>query len=74
MGLDFESISSFLHQKRHTALHKAVTAMSISSDAQRNKLVHLENSLIMYGVYNAEKLVKPHTPYIADNHLLKIYL
>ena len=28
--------------------------MSISTDAQRNKLMHLENSLIMYGVYNAE--------------------
>ena len=35
--------------------------MSIMTDAQRNKLMHLENSLIMYGVYNAEtfsKLVK----------------
>ena len=32
--------------------------MSISSDAQRNKLVHLENCLIMYGVYNAETLEK----------------
>ena len=32
--------------------------MSLSSDAQRNKLVHLENSLIMYRVYNAETLEK----------------
>ena len=32
--------------------------MSISSDAQRNKLVHLENSLIMYGIYNVETLEK----------------
>ena len=32
--------------------------MSISSDAQINKLVHLENSLIMYGVYNVETLEK----------------
>ena len=32
--------------------------MSISSDAQRNKLVHLQNSLIMYRVYNAETLEK----------------
>ena len=34
--------------------------MSITTDAQRNKLMHLENSLIMYGVYNAKtsKLVK----------------
>ena len=57
----FEGISSFLHHKRHKALQKAVKAMSISTDVQRNKLMHLENSLIMYGVYNAktlEKLVK----------------
>ena len=32
--------------------------MSISIDMQRNKLMHLENSLIMYGVYNAETLEK----------------
>ena len=32
--------------------------MSISMDVQRNKLMHLENSLIMYGVYNAETLEK----------------
>ena len=36
--------------------------MSISTEAQRNKWMHLENSLIMYRVYNTEtlgKLVKP---------------
>ena len=32
--------------------------MSITTDAQRNKLIHLENSLIMYEVYNAETLSK----------------
>ena len=32
--------------------------MSISTDAQRNKLMHLENSLVMYGIYNAETLEK----------------
>ena len=32
--------------------------MLITTDAQRNKLMHLENSLIMYGVYNAETLSK----------------
>ena len=30
--------------------------MSISTDTQRNKLMHLENSLVMYGIYNAETL------------------
>ena len=54
--LTFEAISSFLHHKRHKALHKAVKTMSISMDAQRNKLMHIENTLVMYGIYNAETL------------------
>ena len=35
--------------------------MSILMDMQRNKLMHLENSLVIYGIYNvetSEKLVK----------------
>ena len=54
--LALEGISSFLHHKRHKVLHKAVKAMSISMDAQRNKLMHLENTLVMYGIYTAETL------------------
>ena len=50
LGLIFEGILSFLHHKRHRALQKAVEMMSITTDAQRNKLMHLENSLIIYGV------------------------
>ena len=30
--------------------------MSISVDTQRNKLMHLENTLVMYRIYNAEAL------------------
>ena len=56
IGLAFEGISSFLHQKRHKALYKAVKAMSITTDAQRNKLMHLRNTLVMYGIYNSETL------------------
>ena len=56
IGLAFKSISSFLHNKRHKALHKAVKAMSITRDMQRNKLMHLENTLLMYRIYNAETL------------------
>ena len=37
-------------------MHKAVSAMTIKTDIQRNKLTHLENTLVMYGVYNAETL------------------
>ena len=58
VGLAFEGISSFLHNKRHQALHKAVKAMSVQTDKQRNKLIHLEDTLVMYGVYNAETLEK----------------
>ena len=54
-GLAFKGISSFLHNRRHKALHKAVKAMSIWTDIQRNKLMHLENTLVMYGVYKAER-------------------
>ena len=58
IGLAFEGISSFLHHKRHNALHKPVKAMSVLMNAQRNKLMHLENTLIMYRIYNAETLEK----------------
>ena len=58
LGLAFQGISSFLHHKRHKALQKAVRAMSITAESQRNKLMHLENSLIMYRVYNMETLEK----------------
>ena len=58
LGLAFKGISSFLHHKRHRALQKAFKMMSIKMDAQRNKLRHLENLLIMYEVYNAETLSK----------------
>ena len=58
LGLAFKGISSFLHHKRHKALQKAVKVMSITMDAQRNKLMHLENSFIMYRVCNIETLEK----------------
>ena len=69
LGLAFEGISSFLHHKRHKVLQKAVKAMSISTEAQRNKVMYLENSLIMYRVYNMEaleKLVK--TAHVLHSH------
>ena len=56
IGLVYEGISSFLHHKRHKVMYKAIEAMSISMDTQRNKLIHLENTLVMYGIYNAETL------------------
>ena len=32
--------------------------MSVHTDMQGNKLMHLENTLAMYGIYNAETLAK----------------
>ena len=34
VGLAFEGISSFLHNSRHKALHKAVHTMSAKTDIQ----------------------------------------
>ena len=39
LGLAFKGISSFLHQKRHRALQKAVKLMSVTMDTKRNKLI-----------------------------------
>ena len=51
IGLAYEGISSFLHHKRQKALHKAVHAIENRVDLQHNKIFHLEDSMVMYGVY-----------------------
>ena len=56
IGLAYEGISSFLHHKRHKALHKAVAVMNKRSNIQCNRIHHLEDSMIMYGVYNSDTL------------------
>ena len=58
IGLAFKGISSFLHNKKHKALQNAVKGMLIKTYIQRNKLMHLENSLVMNGIYDAETLGK----------------
>ena len=55
-GLAYEGISSFLHNRRHKALHKAVKAMENKVNLHCNKLIHIEDSVVMYGIYNAETL------------------
>ena len=57
-GLAYEGISSFLHNQRHKALHKALKGTESKTTIQCNKLIHLENSVVMYGIYNAETLEK----------------
>ena len=58
IGLAYVGISSFLHCRGNKALHKAVSAKDNKANIQHNKLMQLENSMLMYGVYNAEFLEK----------------
>ena len=58
IGLAYEGISSFLHHKCNKALHKAVRAMDGKTTTQHNKLMQLENYMLMCGIYNAETLEK----------------
>ena len=56
IGLAYEGISTFLHHKTHKALHKALKVMEKKSDLQHNKIHHLEDTMIMYGVYISDTL------------------
>ena len=47
-----KGIASFLYHKRHKALHKTVKVMEKKTDLQCNRVHHLEDTMIMYGVYN----------------------
>ena len=56
IGLAYEGISSFLHHKRHKALHKAVAVIDKKTNIQCNRIHHLEDTMIMYGAYNSDNL------------------
>ena len=58
IGLVYEGVSSYLHNKRQKALHKAVVGMENKINLQCNRIIHLEESMIMYGIYNSESLEK----------------
>ena len=58
IGLAYEGISSFLQSKCENALQKAVHAMSNQANIRHNKLMKLDNTMLMYGIYNAETLEK----------------
>ena len=58
IGLAYEDISNYLHNKSQKALHKVVVAMENEVNWQYNKIINLENSMVMYGIYNAETLEK----------------
>ena len=54
IGLAYEGIFSFRYNKRHKGLQKAVKALDCQSITQCNKLMHLKNSRVIYGIYNAD--------------------
>ena len=56
--LAYEGISSFLQKERNNALQKAMIAMNGEAEFQHNKLLKLDNAMLMYGIYNAETLEK----------------
>ena len=58
IGLAYEGISSFLHHKQINALHKAVIAMNDKANIHHNKLMKLDDTMLMYGIYNVETLEK----------------
>ena len=58
IGLAYEGISSFLQRKCEDALQKAVLAMNNEADIQCNRLLKLDNTMLMYGIYNADTLEK----------------
>ena len=58
IGIAYEGISSFLQQKCENALQKVVHAMSNQASIQCNRLMKLDDTMLMYGIYNAETLEK----------------
>ena len=44
--------------KKQKALHKTFIAMENKMNLQFNKIIHLEDSVVMYGIYNSETLEK----------------
>ena len=58
IGLANEGISSFLQRKHEDTLQKAMIAVNNETDFQCNKLLKLDNTMLMYGIYNAETLEK----------------
>ena len=56
IGLAYEGISSFLQRKWNSAKKRAVSAMGNEIETQCNKFLKLDNSKLMYGLYNADTL------------------
>ena len=51
IGLAFDGISTYLQHKQQKALQQAMHTMNKRIDIEWNRVFHLEDSMIMYGVY-----------------------
>ena len=58
IGLAYEGISSYLHNKTQIALHKTFMAMENKVYLQCKIIFHLEDSMVMYVIYNSDTLEK----------------
>ena len=56
ISLAYEGISSFLHYKGYKALKKVIKAEENKLDLQRNRVFHLEDSMVMCGTYSSDTL------------------
>ena len=57
-GLVYEGISSYLHNKRQKALHKAFITMDNKIHLQHNRIIQFKDSMVMYGIYSSETMEK----------------
>ena len=57
IGLAYEEISSFL-QRKCKMFYTKLNAMNNQANIQCNKLMKLDNTVLMCGIYNAETLEK----------------
>ena len=53
-----EGIFSYLHNKKQRSLHKAFMAMNNKINLQSNKIIYLENSMVICSYYNLDNLEK----------------
>ena len=58
IGLAYEGVSCFLQRKCDSALRRTVQAMDNEINTNHNKLLKLDNTMLMYGIYNVEILEK----------------
>ena len=52
----YEGISSYLHNRRQKALHKAFLAIENKVNLEWNRVFTLEVSMVMYSIYNSDTL------------------